>query len=51
MIPVGDSSLLCPPPDGCGQNTANTVYQNNVMGLYTPSDSAPGTYLATVATP
>ena len=37
-------------PDGCGMVTANTVYQNQVMGLYV-YDSAPGTYLATVATP
>jgi parallel beta-helix repeat protein len=30
--------------------TGNTVYQNQVMGLYV-SDSGPGTYLATVPTP
>ena len=28
--------------------TGNTVYQNQVMGLYTASDSIPRTYLATV---
>ena len=48
-VDVGGSSLLC--PNGCGQITANTVYQNNVMGLYVPSGAAPSTYLATVATP
>ena len=48
-IPVGGSPLLC--PNDCGMITANTVYQNNVMGLYVPSDAAPGTYLATVPTP
>jgi hypothetical protein len=37
-------------PDGCGPVTANTVFQNQVMGLYV-YDSAPGTYLATVPTP
>jgi hypothetical protein len=47
-VPVGTSSL-CSGPTGCGMVTANTVFQNQVMGLYTPSDSAPGTYLATVA--
>jgi len=36
-------------PDGSSPETANTVFQNQVMGLYV-SDS-PGTYLATVATP
>jgi len=30
--------------------TANTVFQNQVMGLYV-YDSIPGTYLATVSTP
>jgi hypothetical protein len=30
--------------------TANTVFQNKVMGLYV-HDSIPGTYLATVPTP
>jgi len=47
-IDVAASPLCC--PDGCGMVTANTVYQNQVMGLYV-HDSAPGTYLATVATP
>ena len=36
-------------PDSCSIETANTVYQNQVMGLYV-SDS-PGTYLATVPAP
>jgi hypothetical protein len=32
--------------------TANTVYQNQVMGLYVKqSDGNPRTYLATVPTP
>jgi hypothetical protein len=44
------ASPLCPQPDGCSMVTANTVYQNNVMGLYVRS-GVPGTYLATVATP
>ena len=35
---------------GCSMVTGNTVYQNQVMGLYM-SDSATGTYLATVPTP
>jgi len=30
--------------------TGNTVFQNQVMGLYA-YDSTPGTYLATVPTP
>jgi hypothetical protein len=47
-IDVG-ASRLCS-PDGCGMVTANTVFQNQVMGLYV-YDSAPGTYLATVPTP
>ena len=47
-IPVGTSSL-CPAPDGCSMVTANTVYQNKVMGLYV-YNSTPGTYLATVPT-
>jgi len=46
-IDVAGSSLCS--PDGC-MATGNTVYQNQVMGLYV-HDSAPGTYLATVATP
>jgi hypothetical protein len=45
-IDVADSSLC---PGGC-KVTGNTVYQNQVMGLYV-SDKVPGTYLATVATP
>jgi hypothetical protein len=43
-----DVSSLCPPA-GCSMVTGNTVYQNQVMGLYV--SDAPGTYLATVATP
>jgi hypothetical protein len=43
-----DVSSLCPPA-GCGTVTGNTVYQNQVMGLYT--SDAPRTYLAAVATP
>jgi hypothetical protein len=46
-IPVKTSPLLC--PEGCTMVTGNTVFQNQVMGLYAPSDSAPGTYLATVS--
>jgi parallel beta-helix repeat protein len=42
------ASPLCS-PDGC-MVTGNTVFQNQVMGLYV-YNSAPGTYLATVATP
>jgi hypothetical protein len=42
-------SRLCS-PDGCTMVTANTVYQNNVMGLYVQSGKF-RTYLATVATP
>ena len=45
-IDVEDSNLC---PDGC-KVTGNTVFQNQVMGLYL-SDKVPGTYLATVATP
>jgi hypothetical protein len=55
-------SKLCtaPPAAGCSMVTANTVYQNQVMGLYvqqqqpapgSPPVSVPGTYLATVPTP
>ena len=51
-------SNLCtaPPAAGCSMVTANTVYQNQVMGLYVQkqnsgSSSVPGTYLATVSTP
>ena len=43
------ASPLCS-PDGCSMVTANTVFQNQVMGLYV-YDSTPGTYLATVPTP
>jgi hypothetical protein len=46
-IDVAGSSLC---PGGDCTVTGNTVYQNQVMGLYV-SDSVPGTYLATVATP
>jgi hypothetical protein len=42
------TSALC--PDGCSAVTGNTVYQNQVMGLYAPTGAAlPGTYLATIA--
>jgi len=37
-------------PDGCSMVTANTVFQNQVMGL-SVQDSIPRTYLATVPTP
>jgi hypothetical protein len=48
--PIGvAASRLCS-PDGCSMVTANTVYQNNVMGLYVRSGK-PRTYLATVPTP
>ena len=47
-IDVGASPLCS---GNCGQVTGNTVYQNQVMGLYTASDSIPRTYLATVPTP
>ena len=48
-IDVG-ASRLC--SKGCSQVTGNTVYQNQVMGLYVQqqSGSGPGTYLATVRT-
>ena len=46
-INVGASSLCS---GNCSQVTGNTVYQNQVMGLYTASDSVPRTYLATVRT-
>jgi hypothetical protein len=42
-------SRLC--SGGCSAITGNTVYQNQVMGLYAPSGSPPGTYLATVPAP
>jgi hypothetical protein len=44
-----DVSSLCP-PSSCSMVTGNTVYQNQVMGLYV-SGKVFGTYLATVATP
>jgi hypothetical protein len=44
-----EASLLC--SGNCGKVTGNTVYQNQVMGLYTASDSIPRTYLAAVPTP
>ena len=35
---------------GCSVVTGNTVYQNQVMGLYAPTGATlPGTYLATIA--
>jgi hypothetical protein len=41
------ASSLC--PGGCSIVTANTVYRNQVMGLYIPANTAAlGTYLATV---
>lgn len=41
------TSSLC--PDGCSIVTGNTVYRNQVMGLYIPTGtSAPHTYLATL---
>jgi hypothetical protein len=49
------SSSVC--STGCGMVTANTVDQNNVMGLYEYEPApgtgtyVPGTYLATVPTP
>jgi len=52
-------SQLCtaPPATGCNVVTGNTVYQNQVMGLYVQQQqsdsgpvSVPGTYLATVPT-
>jgi hypothetical protein len=54
------ASPLCtaPPATSCNMVTGNTVYQNQVMGLYVQqqqsdsgSVSVPGTYLATVPTP
>jgi hypothetical protein len=48
-IPVA-ASPLCSGLAGCSMVTANTVYQNQVMGLYARS-GVPRTYLATVATP
>jgi len=49
-IDVAGNSL-CTDSGGCSMVTANTVYQNQVMGLYVQkSDSKPRTYLATVRT-
>jgi hypothetical protein len=60
-IDVAKSSLCTTSPAvSCSKVTGNTVYQNQVMGLYVQqrksgsgSDyvSVPGTYLATVSTP
>jgi hypothetical protein len=58
-IDVASSSLCTTKPTvKCSKVTANTVYQNQVMGLYVQqqksdsgSVSVPGTYLATVSTP
>jgi hypothetical protein len=54
-IDVADSNLCTTSPAvSCSKVTANTVYQNQVMGLYVQqqqSGSVPGTYLATVSTP
>lgn len=47
-IDVGASPLCS---GNCSKVTGNTAYQNQVMGLYTASDSIPRTYLATVPTP
>jgi hypothetical protein len=45
-------SSLCSGPKGCSTVTGNTVFQNQVMGLYVrQSDGKPRTYLATVPTP
>jgi hypothetical protein len=42
------TSSLC--PGGCSHVTGNTVYKNQVMGLYDSKGAAlPGTYLATIA--
>jgi hypothetical protein len=42
------TSPLC--PGGCKLVTGNSVYQNQVMGLYFPNGATlPGTYLATVS--
>ena len=49
-------SRVCQPA-GCSTVTGNTVYQNQVMGLYVSNapgnvrGGTPGTYLATVSTP
>jgi hypothetical protein len=42
------TSSLC--SGSCSVVTGNTVYKNNVMGLYVPANPAtPHTYLATVS--
>ncbi len=47
-IPVTASSLCS---GGCSLVTGNTVYKNNIMGLYVPANPATSnTYLATVST-
>ena len=55
---AGSSLCTTPPATSCSMVTANTVYQNQVMGLYVQqqqsdsgSVSVPGTYLATVPVP
>ena len=45
------ASPLCSGPGGCSMVTGNTVFQNQVMGLYVQSDGKPRTYLATVPAP
>jgi len=45
-IPVGTSPLCS---GDCSMVTGNTVFQNQVMGLYV--SDVPRTYLATVPTP
>jgi hypothetical protein len=59
-VDVANSSLCTTlPAVSCSKVTGNTVYQNQVMGLYVQqqqqsgsgSGSVPGTYLATVPTP
>jgi hypothetical protein len=44
------SSPLCPSPGGCTVVTANTVYNNQVMGLYVRAGVTLGSYLATIST-
>jgi hypothetical protein len=46
-VDVGASPLCS---GNCSAVTGNTVYQNQVMGLYVRSDSIPRTYLAAVPT-
>ena len=43
------SSLLCTSPGGCSVVTANTVYDNKVMGLYVRAGVTLGSYLATIS--